>query len=148
MNKIKILCKNCSKINLVEKFKIDDNPICGNCKAKLEIPESPINVTANNFEIEVLKHPGIILLDFWATWCQPCRMIAPILNDIAKEKKGEIKIGKIDTDKEILLASQFQISSIPTLILFYNGKVINRVSGAMSKQNLINWINSSLVSKV
>lgn len=148
MNKIKTLCKKCLKVNQVSKDKFDDNPICGNCKAKLEIPDKPINITASNFEIEVLKEPGIVLLDFWATWCPPCRMITPILNDIAKEKRGEIKIGKIDTDKENLLASQFQISSIPTLILFYNGKVINRISGAMPKQNLLNWINSSLASKV
>jgi thioredoxin-like negative regulator of GroEL len=75
-------------------------------------------------------------------------MIAPILNDIAKEKRGEIKIGKVDTDKENLLSANFQISSIPTLVLFHNGKQINRISGAMSKQNLLNWINSSLASKV
>jgi thioredoxin 2 len=146
--KIKVLCSSCLVINQVDKSRLDNNPICGNCKSKLIIPDSPINITSSNFEKEVIKHPGIILLDFWATWCPPCRMIAPILNEIAREKKGEIKIGKIDTDKENSLAYEFQISSIPTLILFQNGKQINRISGAMSKQNLLNWINSSLMSKV
>lgn len=148
MSKVKVVCSNCLTINQVEKSKFDDSPICGNCKSKLMIPDSPVNITSSNFEKEVIKYSGIVLLDFWATWCPPCRMIAPILNDIAKEKRGEIKIGKIDTDKENLLASNFEISSIPTLVLFHNGKQINRISGAMSKQNLLNWINSSLASKV
>ncbi|MFN8577900.1 MAG: thioredoxin [Candidatus Sericytochromatia bacterium] len=103
----------------------------------------PINVTKDNFEKEVIQHSGLVLVDFWATWCPPCKMIAPILESISKEKAGEIKIVKVNVDQETILASKFQIVSIPTLILFNNGKIINQIAGAMPKAQLLNWIYSS-----
>ncbi len=104
----------------------------------------PVNVTSANFEQEVINSKGIVLVDFWATWCPPCRMIAPVLESIAREKAGEIKIVKVNTDQEQLLSRKYQISSIPTLILFNNGKVINRTAGAIPKAQLLNWIYSSV----
>ena len=95
-----------------------------------------ITVTAANFEQEVLGSEIPVLLDFWATWCGPCRMIAPTLAEIAREQEGKIKVGKVNVDEEMALAAKFGITSIPTLIVFKNGKITNQALGAMPKAQI------------
>jgi len=95
-----------------------------------------ITITAANFEAEVLKSEIPVLLDFWATWCGPCRMIAPTLEEIAREQDGKIKVGKINVDEEMALAAKFGITSIPTLIVFKNGNITNQALGAMPKNQI------------
>lgn len=97
---------------------------------------SEINLTNQNFEDEVLKTEGTVLVDFWATWCGPCKMIAPILSEIAEEYEGKIKVGKVNVDEQQDLAVKYQITSIPTLILFKNGEVINMTVGFHSKSEI------------
>lgn len=142
--KVKLLCNHCNTVNNVDVSKLGSGPVCGNCKNKLIINASPLNGSNANFEKEVLQWPGIVLVDFWATWCPPCKMIAPVLESISKEKAGEIKIVKVNTDQEGLLSAKYQISSIPTLILFENGRQINRIAGAIPKQKLLEWVYSSI----
>ncbi|MEK7432018.1 MAG: thioredoxin TrxC [Cyanobacteriota bacterium] len=144
LEKVKLPCASCGKVNSVEVNKLNSSPTCGSCKNSLVIIDSPVNVSNTTFDKEVLNWPGIVLVDFWATWCPPCKMIAPILESISKEKAGEIKVVKVNTEEERLLAGKYQISSIPTLILFDNGRQINQVSGAMPKEKLLNWIYSSI----
>ena len=95
-----------------------------------------VKVTTANFETEVLKSEVPILVDYWADWCAPCKMIAPVLEEIASEQQGKLKIGKVNVDVEGELASQFSIVSIPTLLLFKGGKVVNKHIGAGSKSVL------------
>lgn len=95
-----------------------------------------ITITSANFEQEVLKSDIPVLLDFWATWCGPCRMIAPTLAQIAEEQEGKIKVGKVNVDEEMALATQFGITSIPTLMVFKNGVVTNQALGAMPKAQI------------
>ena len=97
---------------------------------------SVITINQNNFESEVLHSDKKVLLDFWATWCGPCRMVSPIVDEIAEER-GDIKVGKINVDEEPALASRFGIMSIPTLVVMENGKLVNQAVGAMPKAQIL-----------
>ena len=98
---------------------------------------SEITITKDNFEKEVLQSDVPVIVDFWATWCGPCKMVAPILEDIAKEKAGELKVGKVNVDEQMELAQQFGIMNIPTMILFKNGEKVNQIVGAVPKENIL-----------
>ncbi len=89
--------------------------------------------TKANFDNEVLNASGAVLVDFWASWCGPCQMVSPIVDELAEEYKGKLKVGKVNVDEESEIASNFAIVSIPTVILFKNGKVEERLVGAYPK---------------
>ena len=100
---------------------------------------SIININKNNFQSEVLNSEKKVLLDFWAPWCGPCRMVAPIVEEIAGERP-DIKVGKINVDEEAELASQFGIVSIPTLVVFEKGKIVNHAMGARPKDAILGML--------
>ena len=100
---------------------------------------SAININKNNFQNEVLKSDKKVLLDFWAPWCGPCRMVVPIIEEIADERP-DIKVGKINVDEEVELASQFGIMSIPTLVVIEKGKIVNQAMGARPKEAILGML--------
>ena len=91
--------------------------------------------TKANFDSEVLNYSGTVLVDFWASWCGPCQMVSPVIDEISQEYKGKVKVGKVNVDEESELASNFAIVSIPTVILFKNGKIEERPVGAYPKDS-------------
>jgi len=100
----------------------------------------PIEITDANFEQEVLKSDKPVLVDFWAVWCGPCKMIAPVVEELAREYDGKLKVGKVDVDNNPQVSMQLGIRSIPTLMVFKNGKVVEQIIGAVPKRNLVERI--------
>lgn len=103
-----------------------------------------IELTDANFEAEVLKQDGVVLVDFWAPWCGPCKRLSPIISDIAKDNEGKIKVCKLNTDDASATAAQYQVASIPTLIIFKGGKPYEQMVGLKTKADIQKKINQSL----
>ena len=101
-----------------------------------------VTFTDDNFEKEVLKAKGLVLVDFFATWCGPCRMMAPIIEELAGEYEGKAKIGKLDVDQSPEMAEKYGVQSIPTLIFFKDGEVVDNLLGFQSKENLTKKLDS------
>ena len=105
---------------------------------------STVKVDTSNFENDVLKSAEPVVVDFWAEWCGPCKMIAPSLEEIATELQGKVKVAKINIDENPELATQFGVRSIPTLLLFNNGEIVSKMVGAAPKSRLLDWIKDGI----
>ncbi len=106
--------------------------------------DTVVNVTSNSFDKVVIQSPGLVMVDFWATWCAPCKMVAPIVEELAKEYEGKATFAKINTDENSDIASRYNIRGIPTLIFFKGGKVLEQIVGAVPKAQLKSKIDSFL----
>ena len=122
---ILVRCDRCGTKNRISKSRLSERPICGRCKAPLSIGtlnDRPVDVTDKTFNSEVLSFPGPVLVDAWAPWCGPCRMVGPVLEQLAKDYSGRIKIAKLNVDENPQTASQYSIRSINEKVARENGR--------------------------
>ncbi|MEM0466605.1 MAG: thioredoxin [Candidatus Thermoplasmatota archaeon] len=115
----------------------------GGKKMKQKWPDAPLHITDGDFDATVKKYPSIVV-DCWAPWCGPCRMIGPVIEDLAKEMQGKIVFGKLNVDENPLVSAQHQIMSIPTLLVFKNGSLVDRIVGALPKDQLKHRLTQKL----
>ena len=128
-----VACAACSKLNRLPAARLHDRARCAGCKAPLLPIAKPIAVTSvEDFDELVRDAKTPLLVDFWASWCGPCRAVAPELEKLASQKMGSTIVAKVDTDAQPELSARFMIRSIPTLVLFRDGREAKRISGAMS----------------
>jgi thioredoxin 2 len=131
-----ITCPRCGTKNRVPRSRMHDRPVCAKCRHPLTSEKSsgrPVEVTDRNFQKEILGYAGPVVLDCWAPWCGPCRMVGPVIDQLAAEYAGRVKFAKLNTDENQQTAGQFSIQSIPTLLFFKGGKLVNRQVGALPK---------------
>jgi thioredoxin 2 len=140
---VHIPCPACGGKNRVEAERFADQPSCGRCKTAL-FPEHPAALDDTTFATYVQRSELPVLVDFWATWCPPCRAMAPQFEAAAQMQRGRVLFAKVDTDAAQQTSARFRIQSIPTLILFRGGREIARHSGAISKQQIETWLATQL----
>ena len=132
---IEVQCPNCKTSNRVSKSKLRAglSPKCGKCKELLSMPKEPVVVTDATFEQEVEKSSLPVLIDCWAPWCAPCLMLAPTIAQLAEELDGRVKFAKLNVDENPQTTTKFAIMSIPTMLIFKNGEVVDKLVGVQPK---------------
>jgi len=136
-----VACPTCGTKNRVDPTR---QAVCGKCRSPLAVEVSPLIVTDQNFAAEVEKSLLPVLIDFWAAWCGPCRMVAPVIEQLAKELSGKVRVGKLDVDANQATAGRFRVQSIPSLLIFKDGKEVDRVVGAQSKEAILQRLQAYL----
>lgn len=140
-----VKCNQCGAPNRVKAEKLSLNPICGKCKSSLPMPWiSPVYITDNDFQQEVLESPIPVLVDFWSPKCRPCAEVSPLLDQIANELAGKLKICKINVDQNARTAVRFGVNAVPTMLFFRGGLLIDTMKGALPKESITGRISRYL----
>ncbi|NOQ89069.1 MAG: thioredoxin TrxC [Gammaproteobacteria bacterium] len=138
-----IVCPACSATNRIPAAKLDAGPACGKCHKAL-FNKHPISLNADNFQKHI-KHNDIpVVVDFWAPWCGPCKMMAPAFEQASHDLSPSVRLAKLNTEDEQSIGARLNIRSIPTLVIFKNGKELTRQAGAMSAAEIKSWIGKHI----
>jgi thioredoxin 2 len=137
-----IVCPHCDAVNRIPSGKLVDQPVCGKCKKPL-FDGHPVELNSSNFTKHISRSDLPVLVDFWAPWCGPCRMMAPNFVQAAGRLEPNMRLAKLNTEEAQQLAAQYNIRSIPTLALFKNGREIARQAGAMDVNGIVNWAKAN-----
>jgi thioredoxin 2 len=140
---ILVACPQCHTVVRVPSDRLAEHPKCARCKSPL-LDGQAITLDAAGFATHVQNSGLPVLVDFWASWCGPCKMMAPVLERLAQERATSLQVGKVNTDEQPALASRFNIRSIPTLILFRDGRELARQSGALDSGRLARWLDAAV----
>ena len=138
MSHLHVVCPHCHTTNRVADADLDKDPDCGSCHAAL-FPRQPANLSATDFERHIARSDLPVLVDFWAPWCGPCRMMAPAFEQAAAQLEPRMRLLKVSTEEAPNLAAEFGIRSIPTLALFAGGREVARQAGALPTRSIVTW---------
>ena len=141
-----IQCPSCGATNRVPLEKIAQGlqPNCGRCKRPLPLDTKPVTITDASFAASVERSPLPVLLDMWAPWCGPCRMVAPLIEELAVEMAGRVRVGKLNVDENPATAARFGVQSIPTLLVIKEGREIDRIVGAQPKAAIMQRLERAI----
>ena len=138
---IHIVCPNCTAVNRIPASRVHEHPSCGKCHQSL-FTASPIDLDAACFDVHISRSDIPVVVDFWAPWCGPCKMMAPAFLQAAAELEPDVRLARVNTEAEQALGARFGIRSIPTLVLFRGGREVARQAGAMGTADILRWVRA------